>query len=124
MVNRLRNESGKGRLGCLVWLLIADRGGLLRPRLGFSYIAYNRMSEEMQTQAGFAPPWMNGAIRRLPDRQGRGAGPAGGRESAITNPPSIPTARNRDQTRPGRSFWSCRSSTRAVTYHPVARAPL
>jgi len=47
-----------------VWLLIAAAVGYYGHGLGFSYIAYNRMSEEMQTQAGFAPALDDGAIRR------------------------------------------------------------
>lgn len=64
MVNRLRDESGKGRLGCLVWMLIGAAGVYYGQGLGLHYVQYYRMQQEMQSQAVLAPALDDGAIRR------------------------------------------------------------
>ncbi|HEY2825360.1 MAG TPA: hypothetical protein VGI83_07425 [Gemmatimonadales bacterium] len=64
MVNRLKDDSGKGRLGCMVWILIVAAIGYYGQGIGLHYIAYYRMKEEMESQARLAPGLDDGVIRR------------------------------------------------------------
>lgn len=61
---RLRDRAGKGRLGCMVWLLVLAAVGYYGQGIGLDYLAYYRMVDEMHSQARLAPGLDDGAIRR------------------------------------------------------------
>lgn len=122
MVTLTRDESGKGRLGCLVWLLIAAAVGYYGHGIGGEYIAYYRMLDEMRTQAQFAPSLEDGVIkRRLISKA-----------EALDLPEDAKRITIRRLANPREIVISCSWQvvlevpfyTRAVTLHPVARAPL
>ena len=122
MVTRVRNESGKGRLGCLVWLLIAAAVGYYGYGIGGHYIDYYRMLDEMQTQAEFAPSLEDGVIkRRLVSKA-----------EALDLPEDAKRITIRRLSSPREIVISASWQvvlevpfyTRTVTFHPVARAPL
>ncbi len=54
----------KGRMGCLLTLLILAAGSYYGVEVGQSYVRYLRMLDEMKVQARFAPNLENDVILR------------------------------------------------------------
>lgn len=63
MVTRWRDESGKGRLGCLVAILAGVFVVYLVKDFGTVYFRYYQLSDEVKSQASFAPGLTDQAIR-------------------------------------------------------------
>jgi hypothetical protein len=63
VVSHLREESGKGRLGCLFTIMLVALLVYVGKDFAAVYFRYYQIDDEVKTQAGFAPALTDAAIR-------------------------------------------------------------
>lgn len=63
MVTPRRDESGKGKLGCLFVVAVVALGIYIGKNFGAVYFRYYQLNDEVKSQASFAPGLTDQAIR-------------------------------------------------------------